>query len=148
MALDAEQRDLIAISAAADRQGIRNRVKRLVIGFDLYAAVMFLTGSPRRWLGNAYQPAQQLTGWIPVEWRFRVQGLLLIGLTLGILYANHCRMTWLYYVMSWLILTFYIWWTLMFTYAALTDPRAGLLAPGVFGFVAAMHALLVTTSKT
>jgi hypothetical protein len=114
----------------------------------MYAAAMFLLGAPKRWLGNAYQPAQQLTSWIPEVWRFRAHGLLLIVLTLGIIYATRSGKTRLYLLWSWLILTFYMWWTLMFTYAALTDPRAGLLAPGVFGFVAAIHALLVTTSRT
>lgn len=148
MTLAAEQRDLIAVIAAADRHGFRGKLRRGVILTDLGVAGMFLIAGPHRWQGNAYQPAQSVNRWIPEDWRFRVHGILLILLTIGIQYATCRGKRSLYHALSGIILTFYIWWALMFTYAALSDPRAGLLAPWVFGFLAYAHSLLVTSSRT
>lgn len=148
MALDTEQRDLIQIIAAADRSGIRGRVRHLVIAFDVYAAAMWITLPSSHWTSKTYEPARALLGWLPTGWQFPWCGLTLIALTVFIVAASHTGRRHLYYTASGLIVSWWWFWAVIYGWAAITDSRAGALAPGFAALVACLHALLASTSRT
>lgn len=148
MALAVEQRDLIQIIAAADRSGIRGRMRRLVIAFDMYAATMWIALPASHWTSKTYEPAHAILMWLPMRWQFPWCGLTLIALTLFIVVASHTGRRHLYYIASGLIVSWWWFWAVLYAWAAITDSRAGALAPGFAALVACLHALLTSTSRT
>jgi hypothetical protein len=146
--LDREQRDLIAGIAADDRQGIRGRLRTLIIAFDIITATLWILLPDSHWSSNSYKPARALLGFLPDRWQFPWYGAMLLILTALIVAAGHTGRRVLYYYASGLIVSYWWFWTVLFAWAALTDSRAGALAPGFAALVACLHALLASTSRT
>lgn len=113
----------------------------LLVSFDWVSGVLWSFGGISHWQSPSYDPAKALLPWLPDEWRIRTYGaaLIVLALLITVLWAagrlNGVRRTILAVGCGWAFFAF------LFTYAAFTDARAGLLAPAFAGLAAGTHYL-------